>query len=31
VYPYFTPTITWMLVVGIGLGVGLWLAVRAGW
>jgi hypothetical protein len=31
VYPYFTPSLTAMLLVGVGLGVGLWLAVRAGW
>ena len=31
VYPYFTPGVWSMLLVGVGLGVGLWLAVRAGW
>jgi hypothetical protein len=31
VYPYFTPTVTSMLGVGVLLGVGLWLTVRAGW
>jgi hypothetical protein len=30
-YPYFTPTVMSMTLVGVGLGVGLWLAVRAGW
>jgi hypothetical protein len=30
-YPYFTPTVTSMVLIGIALGVGLWLAVRAGW
>lgn len=31
VYPYFTPTVLSMTAVGVVLGVGLWLAVRAGW
>jgi hypothetical protein len=31
VYPYFTPTIVAMIVVGTALGAALWLAVRAGW
>ncbi len=31
IYPYFTPTITSMIGIGVALGVGLWLAVRAGW
>lgn len=31
VYPYFTPTVTSMTLVGVALGAGLWLAVRAGW
>ena len=31
IYPYFTPTITSMIGSGVALGVGLWLAVRAGW
>jgi uncharacterized membrane protein len=31
VYPYFTPTVTEMVGVGVLLGVGLWLTVRAGW
>ena len=31
VYPYFTPTVLSMTLVGVALGAGLWLAVRAGW
>ena len=31
VYPYFTPGLTSMLVVGLLLGGGLWLAIRQGW
>jgi multisubunit Na+/H+ antiporter MnhC subunit len=31
IYPYFTPTILSMIVIGVALGTGLWLAVRAGW
>ncbi len=31
VYPYFTPTVLSMALVGVALGAGLWLAVRAGW
>ena len=31
VYPYFTPSILVMASVGVALGTGLWLAVRAGW
>ena len=31
IYPYFAPTITSMIGIGVALGVGLWLAVRAGW
>ena len=31
VYPYFTPTVASMLGVGVLLGAGLWLTVRAGW
>lgn len=31
VYPYFTPTVLSMTAVGVALGAGLWLAVRAGW
>jgi hypothetical protein len=31
VYPYFTSTTTSMTVVGVALGAGLWLALRAGW
>jgi hypothetical protein len=31
IYPYFTPSSLVMMVIGIALGVVLWLAVRAGW
>ena len=31
VYPYFTPTTTSLLGVGLLLGAGLWTAVRLGW
>ena len=31
VYPYFTETVTMMVAVGIALGVGLWMAIRAGY
>jgi len=31
IYPYFTPSILVMVVVGIALGTGLWMAVRGGW
>jgi hypothetical protein len=31
VYPYFTPTVISMVLVGVALGAGLWLAVRGGW
>jgi hypothetical protein len=31
VYPYFTSSILAMLGVGVVLGVGLWMAIRAGW
>jgi hypothetical protein len=31
VYPFFTPTITAMTAIGLVLGVGLWVALRAGW
>jgi multisubunit Na+/H+ antiporter MnhC subunit len=31
IYPYFTPSSLVMTAIGIGLGVALWLAVRAGW
>jgi hypothetical protein len=31
VYPYFTRSILAMVGVGVALGTGLWLAVRAGW
>ena len=30
-YPYFTPSVTALVVIGVLLGVGTWLAVRAGW
>ena len=31
VYPYFTSSILAMVGVGVALGAGLWMAVRAGW
>lgn len=31
IYPYFTPGLTELIVVGIALGGGLWLAIRQGW
>jgi hypothetical protein len=31
VYPYFATGVASLVLVGVALGVGLWLAVRAGW
>ena len=31
VYPYFTESLFALIGVGVALGTGLWLAVRAGW
>ena len=31
VYPYFTPGIPALVGIGVALGAGLWLAIRAGW
>jgi hypothetical protein len=31
VYPYFTPSATGLVGAGMAIGVGLWIAVRAGW
>jgi len=31
VYPYFAPTVLALTIVGVVLGVALWLAVRSGW
>ena len=31
IYPYFTPSILSMTLIGVALGTGLWLAVRGGW
>ncbi len=31
VYPYFTDTVTALIVVGAVLGAALWLALRSGW
>jgi branched-subunit amino acid transport protein len=31
VYPYFTPSLLTMLLVGVALGTGLWVAVQGGW
>jgi hypothetical protein len=30
-YPYFTPTVLSMTIVGVLLGAGLWVALRGGW
>ena len=30
-YPYFTPSVTALVAIGVLLGVATWLAVRAGW
>jgi 4-hydroxybenzoate polyprenyltransferase len=31
VYPYFADSATSLIVVGVALGIALWLAVRSGW
>ena len=31
VYPYFTESVTSMILVGVAIGVAFWLALRAGW
>ena len=31
IYPYFTPSILVMVIVGVALGTGLWVLVRGGW
>ena len=31
VYPYFTESLLSLVGVGVALGAGLWMAVRAGW
>ena len=31
VYPYFTQSIAALIAVGAGLGVALWVAIKAGW
>jgi hypothetical protein len=31
VYPYFTPTVGWLVGVGLALGAALWVAIRGGW
>jgi len=31
VYPYFATSVTSLLGVGAAIGVGLWIALRAGW
>ena len=31
VYPYFATSVVSLVGVGVALGVGLWLAIRAGW
>jgi hypothetical protein len=31
VYPYFTSSLTSLVVVGMAIGIGLWYSVRLGW
>jgi len=31
VYPYFVDSVLSMVAVGVAIGVGFWLALRAGW
>jgi hypothetical protein len=31
VYPYFAPSLGWMLGIGAVLGLGLWWVIRLGW
>jgi hypothetical protein len=31
IYPYFTPSLFMMALVGVALGTGLWMAVQGGW
>jgi hypothetical protein len=31
VYPYFAPSVPWMLAIGAALGLGLWWVIRLGW
>ena len=31
VYPYFATSVLSLVGVGVALGVGLWMAIRAGW
>jgi hypothetical protein len=31
VYPYFTASTLSLTIVGVGMGIALWLALRAGW
>jgi hypothetical protein len=31
VYPYFAPTVTTLVGIGLLIGAGLWYAVRSGW
>jgi 4-hydroxybenzoate polyprenyltransferase len=31
IYPYFVDTALTMIIVGVVLGAGLWLAIREGW
>ena len=31
VYPYFTPSVVSLLMIGAVLAAGLWLAIRQGW
>jgi hypothetical protein len=31
IYPYFTDSVITLVVVGVAIGVGLFVAIRAGW
>jgi len=31
VYPYLATSTLWLTIIGIAIGVALWLALRAGW
>jgi hypothetical protein len=31
IYPYFAPTVSWLIAIGALIGAAVWLAVRGGW
>jgi hypothetical protein len=31
VYPYFTPSLVWLVATGAAIGTMLWYAIRVGW